>query len=195
MCWRSWESGWKNIKTVKIYSNRANFDARTQSQGIHNADAYFDPTRQEIGLYVDKRLFQWIGYQSDWSDRDLRNSVLLAVEYVNRLFIKNITHEVYHFLQSRSQNILYENVLWAEGSATFVQANVLDRDELAWLSYAYSIRGLQHPDPNNIRHPCENLIEFAVPLGNLGGLGLLEAAQYVWKKYFSSRHYFCFAIF
>jgi tetratricopeptide (TPR) repeat protein len=164
--------------TFKVFSNRLVFDAEVQRVGLHHAEAYYDAQTGQIGLFIDLRLFRWIGYQAGWKDRDVRYGVQLTQGYLNRIMIAKISHEIYHLFQAHSKSIVFNNPLINEGSAIVVQSNIAFRDEFNRLTRVYTARGLKPEWPGSGNpHFCDQLLQIRLPLGNFGAGVILRGAR------------------
>ena len=70
--------------SVHIYFDRDSFlHAAKNKAGLRRAEAFYK--ENAIGVYVDKRLFKWIGFQAQWDDRGLQETIQLLQDYVDRI--------------------------------------------------------------------------------------------------------------
>lgn len=120
----------KGTITVRVFSNRDEFAARARKVVGGSADAYWDSSAQELGLVLDLRLFSWATCQQEWKHDDQSVGILKLEEYLNTWVRLTATHELFHAVQDATGTDEYRMFpLLSEGTAQYVQENVLGRDE------------------------------------------------------------------
>lgn len=164
---------------VRFYSDRTVYDADAAALGLTNTSGYYDRENDTLGVYVDTQLFRWMGHQAGWSDRAQEEIVRQVQEYVNRVVIQALAHEIFHYLQDQSRNPQFSLPLTYEGSATFLEFNVLFREEISWLVDAYRSLNIQPELPGADTHPCQDLLVNSSPAHIFGMLELRSGANFV----------------
>lgn len=157
----------KNAKlNIEVYSTlRALRNAQQDLQFV-SEDAFWDPSTHRIGLYLDPALFHWLPSQVNWGNQTVGESVLAVRNYVSKLLIQIIGHELVHFIQFVTGVKVYNNPFLAEASATFIEENIAYREDLYQLAKATSDLGLSLKLPAD-GTPCRGLFEFIPPTSGL----------------------------
>jgi hypothetical protein len=121
---------------IRVFAGRERYNAAAGDAIHRGASGYWNPQRKEIGIFVDKALFRWAGYQAKWQRNEATSHVSQLENYVKRLVIRKIGHELFHAVQQHTPADLYYFPFVAEGTAIYAQENGFDREELFHLSPA-----------------------------------------------------------
>jgi len=120
--------------TVHVFASRNAFRlwlARTVPS--HGADAAYDPRTNTIGVFVDKSLLSYFGYQAGWTGYPDEYFVRELRLYVEQLFVRTISHEVVHYLQYNSESSFYSLPAIREGFAVAIASELESRHEVLML--------------------------------------------------------------
>jgi hypothetical protein len=176
---KSVDDGWKNLRDlvetkaiksqrlrVEVYFDREKFQQALTELRLHSSQAFWDPGKSRIGLFIDRSLFYWLPAQANWGDQSTGELVKHVRNYFVRRTLDTIGHELIHFVQQSGSNQLYSRPFLAEASAVFVEENIFFREELFQLASAHTQRNLPLlPAPGS---RCRLLMEFSPPMSIRG---------------------------
>jgi hypothetical protein len=100
-----------------IYSNIEEFHEKARQSKHSSERAYFDATRNEIGLALDMQRF--MGFSSHLETDESRRILIIPafISFVSDAFNDDCAHEVTHFIQVQEKNPAYRLPAIAEGEA------------------------------------------------------------------------------
>jgi hypothetical protein len=176
---KSVDDSWRNLRDlveikaiksqrlrVEVYFDRDKFQQTLTELRLHSAQAFWDPSKSRIGLFVDRSLFYWLPAQANWGDQSTDELVKHIRNYFVRRTLDTIGHELIHFVQQSGSNQLYSRPFVAEAAAVFVEENIFFREEMFQLASAHTQRNLPLlPAPGS---RCRLLMEFSPPMSIRG---------------------------
>lgn len=148
---------------VEVYSRINSFRNSQGNLKFVSEEAFWDPEKQRIGLYLDPALFYWLPSQVTWQDQTTKETITAIRDYLSKRIIQTISHELVHFIQYVSKSETYKIPFFAEGSAIFLQENIAFREDIFKIAGALTVRKLPLGMPAE-NSPCKALVDFCPPL-------------------------------
>jgi hypothetical protein len=114
-------------------------------------------------MYLDQRLLGLLPAQANWRGRSLDQIIRQVRDYVTRLILRTVTHELVHFVQDANGDSLYSRPFLAEAAALVIEQNIWSREEYFQVASGHTELGLSldMPDADS---PCWELIRMGSPL-------------------------------
>jgi len=133
----------KNVNFIfEIYSSEKSLKKASKGLKFHGARAFWDPDNNRIGMLINSKIFHWLPAQASWSDQSVKTTIIHVRDYVSKLVLETMTHELIHLVQHSTQVSTYRHPLLSEVSALFVAENVSTREEMKLMAGALTARGL-----------------------------------------------------
>lgn len=168
---------------VEVYFSRARFNGAVKAIKLHSAQAFWEPSARRVVVFVDRALFRWLPYRAAWGARSPAETATHVRDYVIRLTLRDMGHELFHAVQSANTGAVYQRPYLAEAAAVFVQENLTWREEMYQLHGAQRVRGLPSLPPDS--SPCRGLMKRLAPFGASAMFGLARAGPSVRSGAFS----------
>lgn len=152
--------------TIEVYSNLKSLKNAQGNLKFISEEAFWDPEKKRIGLFLNQELFRWLPSQLNWKEQSTKDAIIAVRNYVSKRLIQTITHELIHFIQYVSKSKIYTIPFLAEASATFLQENITYREDLFQITSAISERQLPLKLPEK-GSPCRALVDITTPMSAL----------------------------
>lgn len=102
---------------ITVHTDQAVFKRRAIAQGHSFTRAYYDPKKNEIGLYLDMKRFRQV-YGFFEQQEGLEHYIIPSfVSYVSTAFNDDSGHEIAHAYQNQSKDLAYNIPVISEGEA------------------------------------------------------------------------------
>lgn len=152
--------------TIEVYSNLQSLKNAQGNLKFISDEAFWDPEKKRIGLFLNQGLFRWLPSQLNWKEQSTKDAIIAVRNYVSKRLIQTITHELIHFIQYVSKSKTYTIPFLAEASATFLQENITYREDIFQITSAITQRQLPLNLPEK-GSPCRALVDITTPMSAL----------------------------
>lgn len=117
--------------TITVLSDRNRFNKVLNELGAPlKAQAYYDPRSSKLIFHFDPKLLRHFAFQEQWSDHKQAYFVDELKDYFMILFLYQVSHEFFHFLQNESLSPYYKILSIREGAAVYSSIDLTERYQL-----------------------------------------------------------------